>query len=185
MYTSHVVRDLGAAGSRASGSRSAAAGAGGERTSPKSAWARMRLSGKEKAAFALLAQEVFALDTAIQWFALQKAGREPCCAQRDAETGGVFAAATTPDTELVDPLVLMIAEGRDGLYGQEKRRSPHRLLFAVLAYEDFIEIVARFGRYDYAGVAVNRHADVYTLGTKLTDLLERRSRETCSRVHSD
>ncbi len=77
MYTSHVVRDLGAAGSRASGSRSAAAGAGGERTSPKSAWARMRLSGKEKAAFALLAQEVFALDTAIQWFALQKAGREP------------------------------------------------------------------------------------------------------------
>ena len=145
----------------------------------------MRLSGEEKAAFALLAQEVFALDTAIQWFALQKAGREPCCARRDAETGRVFAAATTPDTELVDPLVLMLAEGRDGLHGQEKRRNPHRLLFAVLAYADCIEIVARFGRYDYAGVAVNRNADVYTLGRKLTELLERRSREACSRVHSD
>ena len=145
----------------------------------------MRLPGEEKAAFALLAQEVFALDTAIQWFALQKAGQEPCSARREAETGRVFAVATTPDTELVDPLVLMLAEGRDGLYGQERRSNPHRLQFAALAYADFIEIVARFGRYDYAGVAVNRHADVYTLGRKLTQLLERRSRETCSRVHSD
>jgi hypothetical protein len=36
MYTSYVVRDHVAAGSRASGSPSAAAGASGERTSPKS-----------------------------------------------------------------------------------------------------------------------------------------------------
>jgi hypothetical protein len=139
----------------------------------------------EKAAFALLAQEVFALDTAIQWFALEKAGREAYCAQRDAETGRVFAAATTPDTELVDPLVLMLAEGRDGLYRQEESRNPHSLLFVVLAYADFIEIVARFGRYDPAGVAVNRHADVYTLGRKLTELLDRRTKETWSRVHAD
>src|SRR5205823_14451189 len=55
----------------------------------------MRLSGNEQAAFALFAREVFALDTAIQWFALEKAGREPCYAWRDAETG--------PDDELVDP----------------------------------------------------------------------------------
>ncbi len=91
--------------------------------------------------------------------------------------------ATTPDTELVDPLVLMLA-GRDGLYGQEERGNPHRLLFVVLAYADFVEIVVRFGRYDHAGVAVNRHADVYTLGRKLTELLDRR-KETCSRAHAD
>jgi len=72
----------------------------------------MRPLDNEKAAFALLAREVFALDTAIQWFALEKAGREPCCAWRDAETG--------PDAELVDPFVLMLAEGRDGLYGRGK-----------------------------------------------------------------
>ena len=89
----------------------------------------MRLSGTEKAAFAMFAQEVFELDTAIQWFALEKAGREPCCARRDTETGRVFVAATTPDTELVDPLVLMLAEGRDGL---EECRNHHRLLFVVL-----------------------------------------------------
>jgi len=142
----------------------------------------MRFSGTEKAAFTLLAEEVFALDTAIQWFALENVGRGSCCARRDAETGTVFAAATTPDTELVDPLVLMLAEGRDGLYGQEESRNPHQLRFVVLAYADVVEIVARFGRSGHAGVAVNRHADVYTLGSRLTDLLDRRTEETYSPV---
>jgi hypothetical protein len=144
----------------------------------------MRLLGNEKAPFALLAQEVFTLDPAIQWFALEKAGREPCCARRDAETVTVFAAAT-PDTELVDPLVLLLAEGRHALYGQEESRNPHRLLFVVLAYADLVQIVARFGRYDHAGVALNRPADVYTLGRKLTELLDRKTNETCSRIHTD
>ena len=137
----------------------------------------MRLSVNEKAAFASLAREVFALDTAIQWFALQKAGREPCCARRDAETG--------PDAEPVDPFVLMLAEGHDGSYGEEDRRNPRGLLFVVLAYTDFVEIVARFGRYDCAGVAVNRDADVCTLGRKLNELLERKTKETGSWVRAD
>src|SRR5712692_9413732 len=145
----------------------------------------MRFSGIKKAAFAVLAQEVFALDAAIHWFALENAGREPCCARRDAATGRVVAAPTTPDTELVDPLVLMLAEGRDGLYGQEKNRNPHRLRFVVLAYADVVEIVPRFGRYGHAGVAVNRHADVYILARKLTDLLDRRIEETSSPVHAN
>ena len=97
----------------------------------------------------------------------------------------MFVAATTPETELVDPLVLMLAEGRDGLYGQEESRNARGLRFVVLAYADFVEIVARFGQHDYAGVAVNRHADVYTLGRKLNELLDRKTRETCSWVHAD
>jgi hypothetical protein len=145
----------------------------------------MRLSATDKAAFASLAQEVFALDTAIQWFALEKVGRGSCCARRDAETGTVFAAAITPDTELVDPLVLMLAEGRDGLHGQEESRNPHRLMFVVLAYADVVEIVARFGLSGHAGVAINRHADVYTLGRKLTELFDRRAEETRALVHAD
>jgi hypothetical protein len=35
----------------------------------------MKLSRDEKAAFALLAEEVFALDTAIQWFVLERESR--------------------------------------------------------------------------------------------------------------
>src|ERR1700694_3042896 len=145
----------------------------------------MRLSGTEKAAFVSLAQEVFALDMEIHWFALENVGRGSCCTRRDAETGTVFAAAATPDTELVDPLVLMLAEGRDGLYGQEEIRNPHDLLFVVLAYADIVQIVARFGQHGHAGVAVNRQADVYTLGRKLTELFDRRTEETCSPVHTD
>jgi hypothetical protein len=145
----------------------------------------MRLSGNDNAAFALLAREVFALDTEIQWFALETAGREPCCARRDTETGRVFAAATAPDAELIDPLVLMLTEGRDRLYAREENRNPRGLLFVVLAYTDFVEIVARFGRFDYAGLAVSRHADAYTLGKKLTELLDRKTQETCSLVHAD
>ena len=144
----------------------------------------MRLSGDETVTFAMLAREVFALDAEIRWFALEEAGREPYCARRDAETGRVFAAAT-PDTELVDPLVLMLAEGRDGLYFAEESRNPRGLLFVVLAYGDFVEIVVRFGRYHHAGVAVNRHADVYTLAGKLTELLDHRAMETYSQVHED
>ena len=140
----------------------------------------MRLSGAEKAAFAMFAQEVFELDTAIQWFVLEKAGREPCCARRDIKTGRVFTAVTT--TELVDPLVLMPAEGRDGL---AEGRNHHRLLFVVLAFADLVQIVARFGRYDHVGVAVDRHADAYTLGRKLTELLDRRANRNLSGVHAD
>lgn len=145
----------------------------------------MRQSGNEKAAFASLAQEVFALDRAIQWFALEMAGRKPCCARRDAATDRVFVAPATPDTELVDPLVLILAEGRDGLYRQGESGNARGLLFVVLAYADLVEIVARFGRYDHAGVAVNRHADVYTLGRKLTELLDRITQETHSQLHVD
>ena len=145
----------------------------------------MRLSSDEKAAFALLAEEVFALDTAIQWFALERAGREPRCARRDAETGRVFEAATTSGTELVDPLLLLLAEGRASLYGQEECRNPRGLLFVVLAYTGFVEIVARFGRDDHAGVAVDRYTDVYNLGTKLTELLDRTTKTTRSGEHAD
>src|SRR5260370_42163229 len=121
----------------------------------------MRLSVNEEAAFASLAREVFALDTAIQWFALQKAGREPCCARRDAETG--------PDAEPVDPFVLMLAEGHDGSYGEEDRRNPRGLLFVVVAYTDFVEIVARFGRYDYAGVAGKPQGNVSPFGKRVEE----------------
>jgi len=95
------------------------------------------------------------------------------------------AATTLDNTELVDPLVPMLAEVRDGLYGQEESGNPHPVLFVVLAYADFVEIVARFGRYDYVAITVDRHADVYTLGRRLTELLDRRTQETVSQVHAD
>jgi len=132
----------------------------------------MTPSETEKA-FDLLAQEVFALDTAIQSLALEKAAREPLWARRDSETNSLCADTTTRAADLVDPLLLRLAEGRDGLYGSEEGTNPHRLLFVVLTYADFVQIVARFGRYDYVTVAVDTGADAYALGRRLTNLLDR------------
>ena len=136
------------------------------------------LSGNQEVAFTSLAREVFALDMAIQWFVLENAGREPCYARRDGETGEVLAA-TRPDCEIVDPLVLMLAEGRDGLYGREEGGNPHGLLFVVLVYQDWVEIVAQFGPYGRAGVGIDRNADACSLGTKLTELLDHTTKESC------
>src|SRR2546426_12353331 len=52
-------------------------GGGTHHRHPRGATFRMSLSGTEKMAFASLTQEVFALDTAIQWFAWEKGGRDP------------------------------------------------------------------------------------------------------------
>ena len=71
------------------------------------------------------------------------------------------------------------------MHCEENSKNHYRLWFVVLAYADVIEIVARFGRYGHAGVAVDRHADVYTLGRKLTELLDRSTEEIYSPIHLD
>jgi hypothetical protein len=126
-----------------------------------------------KRTFGLLAQEVFSLDAAIEWVALEEAGREPRWAWRDSENGILYSGTTTNDAELVDPLLLMLAEGHDNLHGQGADTYLHRLLFVVLAYADLVQIVARFGLDAHVSVAVERRADAYTLGTRLADLLHR------------
>jgi hypothetical protein len=113
--------------------------------------------------FESLASTVFSFDAAIQWVALEEAGHEPRWARR--------TTACTP--ELVDPLLLMLAEGREDLYGEEAGRVPHRLLFVVLAYADFVQIVARFGADTRVSVAVAPGADAYVLGTRVAGLLDR------------
>jgi hypothetical protein len=123
--------------------------------------------------FRLLAQEVLSLDAGIRWIALEEAGREPRWAWRDPETGRLCTATTTGSANLVDPLLLMLAEGRDELYGHEAITNPHRLLFVVLAYTDLVQVVARFGLNSHVSVATDCRADVYTLGTRLADLLDR------------
>src|SRR5208337_3741327 len=97
-------------------------------------------AGNGRGNFGLLAQEVFSLDTAIQWVALEEAGREPRWVWRDRETGRLHGGTTKINAELVDPLLLMLAEGHDDLYSPEAITNPHRLLFVVLAYEDLVQI---------------------------------------------
>ena len=129
-------------------------------------------SANGKRAFGILTNEIFSLDAAIRWFALEEAGREPRWAYRDPITGELRGATTTTNAELADPLLLMVAEGRDDLRGSDPLANPHHLRFVVLAYADLVQIVARLGPSAYITVAIDPSTNAYVLGAKLANLLE-------------
>ena len=130
-----------------------------------------------KGAFRLLAQGVLSLDAAIKWVALEEAGREPRWGWPDPENGHLCIGNATYNDELVDPQLLMLADGREDLYGASANSNGRHLLFVVLAYEEMLQIVARFGPDARVSTAVDRHANACWLGTRLIELLDRRSEQ--------
>jgi hypothetical protein len=123
--------------------------------------------------FGRLAELVLSLDAAIEWVALEQAGHEPRWAWRDPESGTVYAGAAAANLNVVDPLLLMLAEGDCDRSGGDANARPYRLLFVVLAYAEMVQIVARFGADAHLSVAVSPQVDAYALGSRLTSLLER------------
>jgi len=123
--------------------------------------------------FSMLARQIFALDAAIEWVALEEIGREPRWAWRDLETGELCAASAATPSQVVDPLLLMLAEGCEDVDAGVTLANPRRLLFVVLAYADMVQIVARFGANAHVSVALAAGTDPYILGSKLTNLLDR------------
>jgi len=132
--------------------------------------------GRQRISFGMLAQQVLALDSAVEWVALEEAGREPRWAWRDPVSGEVCAGSATGNAQIADPLLLMLAEGGDDLFGEDTICNPCHLLFVVLAYEDIVQIVARMGTEAHVSVAVAPGTDPYVLGTKLMGLLDRCAR---------
>jgi len=129
--------------------------------------------------FGELAQHVLSLDPAIEWMALEEAGREARWAWRDPDKGAVCARSATGNVQIADPLLLLIlADGGGGLSGGKTIENSHHLLFVVLAYADMVQIVARMGTEAHVSVAVPPGTDPYALGTKLTRLLERCAQPT-------
>jgi hypothetical protein len=124
-----------------------------------------------KMPFGMLVQNVFSLDSAVQWVALEEAGREPRWAWRDPETGELRAGTTTDYALLVDPLMLMLAEGPEAMTGNGGDADFHQLLFIVLDYVDLVQIVARFGGYAHISVAIAPGTDACSLGARLVKLL--------------
>jgi hypothetical protein len=126
--------------------------------------------------FEALARNVLSLDVAIEWIALEQAGRETRCGWRDTSSGEVRIGVASADLPAVDPLLLLIAEGGDGPAGTIGR-SPG-LLFVLVAYADTTQIVARWGADAYVSVAVGIAVDAHALGRKLMSLLSRRAHAT-------
>ena len=119
--------------------------------------------------FEALARSVLSLDAAIEWIALEQAGRELRWGWRETSSGTVRTAVASADLPAVDPLLLLIAEGGDRPAGTIGR-SPG-LLFVLVVYADITEIVARWGADAYVTVAVGTAVDAHALGRKLTNLL--------------
>ncbi len=106
----------------------------------------------------------FALDAAFRWIALEQAGRQP------------RVGTTANYAQLVDPLLLMLAEEDENPCGQQERASSHWLVFVVLAYTDSVQIIARFGLDAHITVGVDPDADAHTLGARMINLLDRDAR---------
>jgi len=126
--------------------------------------------------FGTLAQHVLSLDPAIEWVALEETGREARWAWRDTNSGAVCARSAKGNAQIVDPLLLMLAEGGGELDGEDLTANPHRVLFIVLAYAGLIQIVARLGPGAHVTVAASPGVDPYALGTNLVRLLDRCAR---------
>lgn len=121
--------------------------------------------------FGALARHVLSLDSAIEWVALEEAGCEPRWAWLDSITGDL-CAGSAGNVQVVDPLLLMLAEGSGDLHEQQRDASPHPLRFIVLAYPDMVQIVARLRPSAHVTVAVSPGVDAYVLGTKLIGVLD-------------
>jgi hypothetical protein len=123
--------------------------------------------------FEEIARSVLSLDAAIEWIALEQPGREMRWGWRDTSSGNVRTAVASADFPAVDPLLLLIAEGRDRPAGTVGK-SPG-LLFVLVVYADMTQIVARWGVDSYVTVAVGIAVDAHALGRKLMSLLSPRA----------
>jgi hypothetical protein len=129
-----------------------------------------------RCSFEALARSVLSLDTAIEWIALEQAGREMRWGWRDTSSGEVRTGGVSADLPAVDPLLLLVAEG-----GEAPARTigrPPGLLFVLVAYADITQIVARWGADAYVSVAVGIAVDAHELGRKLMSLLSPRAHAT-------
>lgn len=132
---------------------------------------RMQEAGRNEF-FGRIVREILSLDPAIRWVALEEAGYPPRWVWHDPEEGQLRLGTGAHADELLDPLILVLAEGRDELYGAGDGSPSQPLRFVLLAYDGWVQIAARWRRDAHVSVGVASTADAYRLGRKLASLLD-------------
>ena len=127
----------------------------------------------QKTSFSTLARQIFSLDAAIEWVAMEVAGRGPHWAWREPNTGKLRAGATSFGYEVVDPLLLVFADHPSSVSGEATMDNAHGVRFIVLAYTNTMQIVAPLNPNAHVVVALSPAIDPYLLGRKLVNLLDR------------
>lgn len=125
----------------------------------------------QRIAFGTLAQQVFSLDSAIEWVALEEPGRRPRWAWRDPRNGDIRGGTVSCDGQVVDPLLFLLAD-QPGSSGHETVDNRLRVRFIVLAYADMMQVIARLWASAHVVVALSPGINPYPLGTKLVNLLD-------------
>ena len=127
----------------------------------------------QKLTFGTLAQQILSLDAAVEWVALEQAGREPRWAWRNPKSGSLYTGTTSHGGRIVDPFLLMIADHPGELSDNNAIGGSHQVLFVVLAYSDSMQVVAYLRPDAHVVVAVSPGTDPYVLGKKVASLLAR------------
>jgi len=118
--------------------------------------------------FSRIVRDVLAIDRAIRWVAFEEAGHEPRWVSRDLESGKLWVGTGSRGDGLLDPLILVLAERRDELYGHGS--VVRSLRFVILAYDGLIQVAAPCGPDAHISVGIDPAANVYALAEKLASL---------------
>jgi len=119
-------------------------------------------------AFRRIVKEVLALDRRIRWVAFEEAGQPPRWVWRNPADGRLSVGAGGCGDELFDPLILVLAEGREEIYGHGSTSRPLR--FLILVYRDLVQIATRCGPDSHISVGMDPGADASGLAEKLANL---------------
>jgi hypothetical protein len=120
-------------------------------------------------AFRRIVKEVLALDRRIRWVAFEEAGQPPRWVSRNPADSRLSVGTSGCGDELLDPLILVLAEEREEIYGHGSTRRPLR--FLMLVYNDLVQIAARCGPDSHVSVGMDPATDAYALAEKLAGLV--------------
>lgn len=118
--------------------------------------------------FKRIVKDVLVLDRRIRWVAFEEAGQPPRWVSRNPVDGRLSVGTGGCGDELLDPLVLVLAEGREEIYGHGSTSRPLR--FLILVYKDLVQIATRCGPDSHISVGMDPGADASGLAEKLASL---------------
>lgn len=114
------------------------------------------------------ARDLFALDRRIRWVAFEEPGRPSRWVSRDPVGGTLWIKTGSRGNELLDPMILVLAEEREADSGHGN--ISHPLRFLILAYDDLVQVAARCGVVSFISAGIDPAADACALANELASL---------------
>lgn len=114
-------------------------------------------------AFWQVVEAILSLDRAIRWVAWEETGQPPRWVWRDPGKGNLQRGTGSWNDELLDPLIPVLAERRNDIYGMETD-SP-QVRFIIIAYRNLVQVAVPCGPHSHLTFGVEPGADACRLAT--------------------